>query len=214
MSVLAEGFSIIVRRSTIDSDFPGGISEYRRLAPNKTFCADQYLTRVGFPDWPETKRFLEGRLHSVGLTQHYVNGNVDVGLVHQDEGIAALTPWLEWGRDEAGRSIAWLSGTDAGELGVPEGWSHDSAPRYIADAEATERLIPRESAPSHSGLPVMRLIAKVAEILCYVFAGSILLSVIGHAAREDTESLHWFALPLMFALVIAGLELDQWSRHK
>jgi hypothetical protein len=149
MSVLAEGFSIIVRRSTIDSDFPGGIAAYKRLVPNKTFCADQHLTRVGFLDWPEVSQFLE-RLHGVGLTQHFVNGRVDIGLVHQDQGIAALTPWLEWGRDEAGRSIAWLSGADVGQLAVPEGWSPDSALRNITDAEATESLIPLETTPSHS----------------------------------------------------------------
>jgi hypothetical protein len=122
---------------------------FRRLVPNKTFCADQHLTRVGFLDWPEVSQFLE-QLHTVGLTHHYVNGRVDIGLVHQEQGIAALTPWLEWGRDEAGHSIAWLSGTEAGQLAVPEGWTPSSALRYMADAEATERLIPLETTPSLS----------------------------------------------------------------
>jgi hypothetical protein len=127
MSVLAEGFSIIVRWSTIDSDFPGGIAAYKRLVPNETFCADQHLTRVGFVAWPEANGFLE-RLRSVGLTHHCVDGDTDVGVVHQDDGPLAVAFWLEWGRDEAGRSIAWLHGTDAGQLAVPEGWSQDSAP--------------------------------------------------------------------------------------
>lgn len=149
MSVLAEGFSVIVRRSTIASGFPGGLVAYERLVPNKTFCADQHLTRVGFLDWPEVSRFLE-QLHAVGLSHHYVDGRVDIGLVQQDQGIAGLTPWLEWGRDEAGHSIAWLSGTEVGRLAVPEGWSQDSALLFISNAEAAERLIPLENTSSHS----------------------------------------------------------------
>jgi hypothetical protein len=121
MSVLAEGFSVIVRRSTIDGDFPGGMAAYRRLVPTKTFCADQHLTRVGFLDWPTANEFLAS-LRAFGLTHQNVDEGPDVGVLHQDDGQLAVAFWLEWGRDEAGRSIAWLYGTDAGQLAVPEGW--------------------------------------------------------------------------------------------
>lgn len=149
MSVLAEGFSVIVRRSTIDSNVPGGVETYARLVPNKTFCADQYLTRVGFLDLPTANEFLAS-LRAFGLTHHNVDEGPEVGVLHQDEGFLGLVPWLEWHRDKTGRSIAWLVGTNPGELAVPEGWSANSALRYIEDAEASSRLIPLETTPNHA----------------------------------------------------------------
>ena len=175
MSVLAEGFSIIVRRSTIDSDFPGGIAAYRRLVPNKTFCADQHLTRVGFLDWPTANEFLAS-LRAFGLTHQNVDEGPDVGVLHQDDGQLAVAFWLEWGRDEAGRSIAWLYGTDAGQLAVPEGWPEDTA---------TKRPILRESTQA-----VKR--ARAVEFGVAVF---VLVTVIG-----------WFVWrPLAFISVIFAL---------
>jgi len=149
MSVLAEGFSVIVRRSTIENDVPGGIETYGQLIPNRTFCADQYLTRVGFLDWEEANKFL-ARLRAFGLTHHNVDEGPDVGVLHQDEGFLGVVPWLEWHRDQTGLSIAWLTGTQPGELATPVGWSHNSALRYIENAEAPSRLIPLEAMPDHA----------------------------------------------------------------
>lgn len=149
MSVLAEGFSVIVRRSTIEAKVWGGMESYAKLVPNRTLCADEHLTRVGFLDWPTANDFLE-RLRAVGLTHHNVDEGPDVGVLHQDEGFLGLVPWLEWHRDQAGLSIAWLSGTPPGELAIPQGWSAKSALRYIDNAEASSRLIPLKTTTDHA----------------------------------------------------------------
>ena len=53
MPVLLEAISVIVRRETLERKYPGGVDGYARDCPNRTFCADEYLTRVGFTGPPD-----------------------------------------------------------------------------------------------------------------------------------------------------------------
>ena len=149
MSVLAEGFSVIVRVSTIETTLEGGIETYVKLVPNRTFCSDQYLTRVGFLDLPTANDFLE-RLRAVGFTHQNIDEGPDVAVLHQGEGLLSVAFWLEWNRDDAGLSIAWLAGTQPGAVATPAGWSPNSALRYIDNTEAGSRLTPLESAPNYT----------------------------------------------------------------
>ena len=48
MAVLVEGFSVIVRKEALERNFPGGLDAYQRQLPNRTYCADDQLCRVGF----------------------------------------------------------------------------------------------------------------------------------------------------------------------
>ena len=127
---------------------PGGIVTYANLVPNRTFCADQFLTRVGFLDFPSANAFLAS-LRKFGLTHHNVDEGPDVGVLHQDEGLLGPARWLQWGSDEHGHPIAWLTGTDPGKVMVPQGWSPDSALRYVNDADAS-RMIPVQTTNTHT----------------------------------------------------------------
>ena len=51
MSVLVEAFSIIVRGTTLQQKYPGGLPRYQAGCWNHTFCMDEYLTRIGLYGW-------------------------------------------------------------------------------------------------------------------------------------------------------------------
>ena len=57
---------MIVRNATLESLYPGGVSGYAADCPNRTFCSDGVLTRVGFMTPDDVGAFLE-RLETRGL---------------------------------------------------------------------------------------------------------------------------------------------------
>jgi hypothetical protein len=126
--VLVEGHSVIIRRSTIDRKYPGGIDAYRRLVSERAFCADQHLTRVGFADMDQTVSFIR-RLHRAGLSVHSLETGTDIGVVDDDGGDLTMAGWLELGRDDAGRSIARMMGTAPRQIAAPVGYRRRERPR-------------------------------------------------------------------------------------
>jgi DNA-binding transcriptional regulator YiaG len=45
MGVLVECISVIVRCSSLEEKYPGGVAAYEADAPNRTFCTDEHLAR-------------------------------------------------------------------------------------------------------------------------------------------------------------------------
>src|SRR5215471_15269907 len=138
MAVVIEGFSVVVRNSTLADKYPGGVEGYRRDCPNATFCADEYLSRVGFMVWSDARVFLD-RLAEKGLTPSRKNAAEDAALVSAADGLLRPCSWLElgwWGQ----AVIAWLAGTKSGDVHAPAGWSPQRGMQQMSAEELKRRL--------------------------------------------------------------------------
>src|SRR5262249_59375789 len=58
-------------KETLERKYPGGLEAYEGNCPNKSFCADDYLTRVGFMHPTDVAEFID-RLVSLGFVFHEV----------------------------------------------------------------------------------------------------------------------------------------------
>jgi len=77
MSVLVEAISVIVRISTLRDKYPSGVDAYRALCPNRTYCADEPLTRIGFMVPDDVRGFvkiLERGRHAEGFAAVWLAG--------------------------------------------------------------------------------------------------------------------------------------------
>src|SRR6516164_3915558 len=110
MAVPIEGFSVLVRNSTLRAKYPGGVEAYHRDCPNGSFCADEHLTRTGFMARSDADVFIAG-LAGKGLFPFRKDAAEDVALVAADGGHLIPCAWVElgqWGKVV----IAWLAGTN------------------------------------------------------------------------------------------------------
>ncbi len=139
MSVLIEGFSVVVRNSTLAAKYPGGVEGYRRDCPNNTFCADEHLSRVGFMAQPDADRFV-AELAAAGMTPYRKGAAEDVALVSPDSGTLQPCSWLQLGR-WGQVAIAWLAGTNPGDLHAPSWWNPERGMQQISAEEMKQRLV-------------------------------------------------------------------------
>ncbi len=126
MAVLIEGYSVVVRHATIAEKYKGGLMAYKRACLNATFCADDYISCIGFMAWADVNSFI-GDLIKRGLAPFKSGACHDVAVIHQSTGLTMPCDWLELGRDDRGLAIAWQSGTPIGPLAVPEGWKYEGS---------------------------------------------------------------------------------------
>jgi hypothetical protein len=125
MSVLVEAINVIVRIETLEQKYPGGAEAYQKNCPNKTFCADEYLTRVGFMSPVDVQKFVDA-LVALGFVFDDGEKFVDVAVVHQAYGLTARCDWLEVGTFPEGWSGCWLKGTDDVATAIPQGRTPES----------------------------------------------------------------------------------------
>ena len=116
MSVLVESQSIIVRRRTLDAQWPGGTDAYLATAvaadpPAQLACADDQLTAVCFPSKEDCKTWFEN-LENLGIDE--------VLWLDPLPNPPPRCEWIEWRQHPDGFVYAWLAGTEAGELVGPE----------------------------------------------------------------------------------------------
>ncbi len=136
MSVLVECISVIVRRSVIERRYPGGLAGYKAACPNRTFCADEHLVRIGFLAERDPGMFLLSCLGHVGLVSSPTGRLEDlevqsafVAVVEQRLGPwhPEHSSWLEYAERPDGVSICWLAGEPQGELVAPPGWKPEDS---------------------------------------------------------------------------------------
>jgi len=151
MAVVIEGYSVVVRNSTLAARYPGGVETYEQSAPNATFCSDGNLCRIGFMMSRDAETFI-AQLAADGLTPHRDGVAEDVAFVSQFDGFLRPCDWLEAALYQ-GTPIAWLKGTDVGNLYGPPGWTPGRTVKYVTAAEAKERL---EFLRSENGVDVYR----------------------------------------------------------
>ena len=141
MSVPIDALSVIIRQSTLRAKYPGSVQQYAADCPNRTYCADAHLTRVGFLAPQDAQRFV-GRLERLGLG--YVRDGVcaDIAVVDQVTGPIPPCEWLRFGAHAEGFVFAWLAETSPGALVAPPGWSPEGSRsmRRIDERELPERM--------------------------------------------------------------------------
>ena len=113
MSVLAEAISVVVQLSTLNTKYPGGADQYQRDCLNNSYCADQYLARVGFMTPADVKQFV-AHLENSGMVFVRDGRVVDIAVVDQFQGLTAPCDWLGGGRHPDGYSAVWYAGTIPG----------------------------------------------------------------------------------------------------
>lgn len=130
--VLCEGISVVVRRSTLETKFNGGLSGFIDSIPNETFCMDPNLTRVGFLDPQETQAFID-ELESQGLDfQHRDGSFADIAVVDQQRGLMQPCDWIDDGimtLDQPTHevTVARLMGDESYDISMPLGWQYENS---------------------------------------------------------------------------------------
>ena len=127
MSVLVEGISVIVRLETLKTKYPGGPMRYWLNCPNKTFCADGTLARIGFMAPCDVRVWIdileEHGFIAVDKRDHFV----DLAVVDQLEGPTRSCDWLESGVHKDGYALAWLKGTEPARAHFPRNWKLETS---------------------------------------------------------------------------------------
>ncbi len=126
MGVLIEAVNVVIRNETVESRLAGGMQEYKRRCPNRTFCMDSHVCRVGFMTTADAAFYIEN-LVSLGFRPPTPEGSPEVALISQDKGFDYPCGWLELGRvplgDGRSVEVAWLRGTGFSELMAPPQWT-------------------------------------------------------------------------------------------
>lgn len=142
MSVLLEAISVIALIESIEAKYPGGVKAYRAECPNRTFCADDRLARVGFMTPPDVGRFIRG-LERLGFIHLQDGRAVDLVVVDQHRGPTTPCDWIDGGKHPNGYSAAWKAGTIPGWFAVPDGWTQPQSVgmTHVETESVDERLL-------------------------------------------------------------------------
>jgi tetratricopeptide (TPR) repeat protein len=151
MAVPIEAYSVVVRDATLAAKYPGGVSAYRNACPNNTYSSDSHISRVGFMNSRDADHFI-AELAAAGLTPFRDGAAEDVALVTQHAGLARPCDWLEFALYQ-GSLIAWLAGTEPGNIHAPHGWEPGRVSRHMTAEEAKERL---EFLRTENGIDIYR----------------------------------------------------------
>src|SRR5262245_47128156 len=135
MSVILEGISVVVRRSTIGEKYEGGLEKYRVDCPNNTFCADEHVARVGFMTPANVGVFIQ-RLEQAGLVFNENGQAIEIAVVDQITGPTLPCDWLIYQRTEQGVMACALAGVEPGAIVAPAGWTYETS------LSATGRRVP------------------------------------------------------------------------
>lgn len=126
MGVLIEGANVVIRNATVEARLAGGMQEYERRCPNRTFCTDGEICRVGFMTITDAASYVES-LESPGFRRPTPEGSPEVALISQTAGFDHPCDWLELGRLDLGdgqsAEVASLRGTTLSTLVAPPGWT-------------------------------------------------------------------------------------------
>lgn len=139
VAVLCEAISIIVRVDALNERFPGGLAGYAEAVPNRTFCCDGSLARVGFMSPADAARWIDliaARGLRIGAP------DADLAVVDQVVGITSPCDWLQSVSDGSVR-IAWRFGEEPEQTFVPDGWSREQhdAITYVPKSDLGDALM-------------------------------------------------------------------------
>ena len=126
MAVLVEGICVLVRCDSIHKKYRGGWDQFMTELPNKTFCEDHEIARIGFMSPVDSEVFIK-RLEEMGLTFLEDNKAIDIVVADQQQGLSASCDWAEFDKiDYTGNgsnvSVCRMVGTSCMTLMTPDGW--------------------------------------------------------------------------------------------
>ncbi len=122
MAVLCEAISIVVPVTALQERFPGGLRAYSEAAPNRTFCCDGSVARIGLLAPDDARAWLDM------LAGHDLRADGDapaVAVVDQVRGLLSHCDWLSTASDGSLR-VAWRTGEDPARTYLPEGWTREA----------------------------------------------------------------------------------------
>ena len=129
MAVLVEGISVIVRRDSVVARYSGGWDQFVADAPNRTFCADSDLARIGFMAPDDVAAFIDF-LQKRGLVFLEDGRAVDFCVCDQQSGPTCGCSWVEFGQIEFDNyrvAAARLAGSTSLDLHTPDSWSYENS---------------------------------------------------------------------------------------
>jgi len=128
MSVLVEAISLVIRRAALDQKFEGGTNAFlsycasRLSSEHRYACSDDHLVCLSYYTNDAADRGAVPLL-GAGLIEIENDEFADFAVIDQHYGPVLDCRWLEWSRDPAGFTSAWLAGELPGELTTPQGWT-------------------------------------------------------------------------------------------
>jgi len=127
MSILVEAYTIILRISTIEEKFPGGMNGFVKAA-NATLRFDEEIAGMEFMA-PEDVMFFIRMLQRHGLKYFEDEKFVDIALVCQIRGLLAHCDWLQFGHWTFENNIkvpaCRLVGSKSKEFVAYRGWQYE-----------------------------------------------------------------------------------------
>lgn len=148
MAVLMEAISVVIRVETIQGKFPGGMSAFLAVVPNKTYCSDGELARVSFMVPQDVGAFVD-RLESSGLRFLRAGSAADLAVVDQRSGPTTPCAWLEFGHvnlSAGGNRVAAsrLKGSRSKQIATPPDWTYENSlsasHTFVANEDISARL--------------------------------------------------------------------------
>jgi hypothetical protein len=124
MGVLIEAENVVICNTTVEQRLPGGLAEYERRCPNRTFCTDGRICRVGFMSADDIREYITG-LGRLGFAPPSSGGSAEIAWINSHVGFMFLCDWLQLGEVNVGdkkTQVAWLDGADPGPMIAPPGW--------------------------------------------------------------------------------------------
>jgi hypothetical protein len=97
MSVLVEAHSVIVRCEAVHQRHAGGWQLFESEVPNRTFCSDGEIARVGFMAPADAEMYLK-HLLSRGLRYCQDGQALDMAVAFQLSGVSVPCDWLDFYR--------------------------------------------------------------------------------------------------------------------
>lgn len=143
MAVVCDALSVLIPARILEERWPGGPEGYASNAPNRTFCSDGLLTRIGFMT-PNDVSYWVDLLRDRGYRfVEEINGIatfVDIAVVDQLAGPTAHCPWIV-SEVRDGVRWSWLAGQEPGDLVGPAGWTPSkSASMHFVPPEVGKTL--------------------------------------------------------------------------
>jgi len=131
-------YSVVVQLKTLTARYPGGVDAYAADCPNRTFCSDGELCRVGFMSWADTEAFIESLARcDIGLQSD------TLAIIREDKGLLQPSGWLEFKRID-GTPMAGLAGSGFDRLVAHPGWTPDHHNVLTTEAELQEKHLLRD----------------------------------------------------------------------
>ena len=131
MSVLIEGFCVVIRKESLEASHPGGLAGFivrtrKNSAEHRYICMDEHLVCLSYFSPDAAERAIVP-LVNAGMIDIEDDEFIDIAIVDQRYGPTLLCRWLSWKRNPADLTSAWLAGELPGGLTIPDGWTPDRA---------------------------------------------------------------------------------------